>query len=163
MHCCRHSAVLHDHHHFEWVLGLSSHFVSLKKNCIWNVPWTLGMIYEICLMNLLLTDFLFIWIPTVVEAITDDTGNTSSWMKTQDFAKDKPWDLEQIYLSTIINIVCLHPKMFRTFIICPPQCASYLIFVKFPRVYGAISNSLFYLILLITLGRVRTGMRKANL
>lgn len=61
------------------------------------------MIYEICLMNLLLTDWLFIWIPTVIEATVDYTGNTSSCMKTQYSANDKPWDLDQVSdLSTLI-------------------------------------------------------------
>ena len=53
------------------------------------------MIYEISLMNSLLIDFLFIWIPTMGEATTDYTGNTSSWMKTPDSAKEKPWILSK--------------------------------------------------------------------
>lgn len=77
------------------------------------------MIHELCLLNLLLTGFLFIRIPTVVETTTDYTGNTSSWMRTWDSATDEPWDLEQVSnLSAAINIVSLHPKMCITFIIC---------------------------------------------
>lgn len=120
------------------------------------------MIYELGLVNLLLTGFLFIWIPTVVETTTDYTGNTSSWMRTRDSATDEPWDLEQVSnLSAAINIVSLHPKMCITCIIFLQQCARYLIFVEFPRVYVAISNPLFYLTLFITLGGARTRTRKA--
>lgn len=80
----------------------------------------------------------------------------------RDSATDEPWDLEQVSnLSAAINIVSLHPKMCITCIIFLQQCARYLIFVEFPRVYGAISNPLFYLTLFITLGGARTRTRKA--
>lgn len=55
------------------------------------------------------------------------------------------------------------PGVCRTPTICSPQRTRYLLFVEFPRVHGTISNPVFYLILLIIPGRVRSGMRKANL
>lgn len=148
-------------------MGLGSIFLSCelnnnKKNYVWGASWALDDLWN------LPHEFTSHWLTFHLNSHSDwsnhdYTGNTSSWMKTQYSAKDKPWDPEQVSdLSTLIYCI-FTPKCAGHLLSAPQQCASYLIFFKFPRVYGAISNPLFYLILLVTLGRVRTGMKKASL
>lgn len=110
-----------------------------------------------------LISFLFFWFPAVEEATADYNGNTS-WIKIheKDSAKGKLWHFEQVSNRSATTVCFQSQNVQGTSYLSPKTCRiSHKCW--YPWVHGAISNPLVYLIPLITLGKVRTGIREANL